>query len=99
MIEELDEFIREYYVVNQDETRILFLRLIERSILDYVNLAKSQAPIEQQYFQTAEGFLFDEDYYIWWGDYQLNLEDMLAYLNIDYEWFARKLYELIKKKK
>lgn len=93
MMSLLDEIIvkQDEYVVNLDETRILFLKIIEQSIRDYVNLSDSKVPIEQGYFETAKSFLFDPDHTINWFVYEITLEEILQYLNIDYDWFKRKL--------
>lgn len=86
----------EPYVVHEDETKILFLKIIEQSIRDYFNLSKSCVPIEVQYFESASGFLFDEDYYIPWGDYEITLENILEYLQVDPGWFKTKLIDILK---
>lgn len=84
---------REEYTVNRDETCNLFLHIIERAILDYKGLAASKIPIEQEWFQTAKAFLFDPSYKISWGIYDIGIRDILAYMDLDDEWFFRKLEE------
>lgn len=86
----------ENYIVHEDETKILFLKVIEQAIRDYWNLSKSCVPIEIQYYETASGFLFDEDYYIPWGDYEITLENILEYLQVDPGWFRTKLIVILK---
>jgi hypothetical protein len=86
----------ESYVVHEDETKIIFLKIIEQSIRDYFNLSKSCVPIEVQYFESASGFLFDEDYYIPWGDFEITLENILEYLQVDPGWFKTKLIDIMK---
>lgn len=92
------ELKAEEYIVNLDETRILFLKIIEQSIRDFVNLKKSTVPIEQGYFETAKSFLFDPEHTIDWFVYEITLEEILDYLNIDYLWFMRKLNKLLDSK-
>jgi hypothetical protein len=96
----IDETIEpEEYSVHIDETRILFLKIIEQSIRDYINLSKSSIPIENQYFDSAKAFLLDDNHYIEWGSYQINLDEILHYLNIDRGWFDRRLEALTEKVK
>lgn len=86
----------EEYTVHGDETRIVFLKMIEQAIRDYWNLSKSCVPIEIQFYETASGFLFDDDYFIKWGDYEITLENILEYLEVDPSWFRTKLIEILK---
>jgi hypothetical protein len=85
------------YLVHGDETNIIFLKIIEQSIRDYFNLSKSIVPIEIQYFESASGFLFDDDYFIHWGDYEISLENILNYLQIDVDWFRKKLLVILER--
>lgn len=84
------------YIVHEDETKIIFLKIIEQSIRDYFNLSRSCVPIEVFYYESASGFLFDEDYMIPWGDYSISLENILEYLCVDPDWFRTKLIEIMK---
>lgn len=88
----LDELLNtEDYIVELDETKLLFLKIIEQSIRDYTNLKSSTAPIEMQYFTSARDFLFDKTYTIDWGPFEITLAEILQYLGIDPDWFDRKL--------
>ena len=92
----LDELLNnEDYIVELDETKIIFLKIIEQSIRDYINLESSTAPIEIQYFQSAKDFLLDKNYTIDWGPYEITLTEILQYLGIDPDWFDRKLKQNI----
>lgn len=78
-----------------DECRLLILKIIEQSIRDYLSLGQSSIPIEQYYYETACGFLFDDDYYIDYGGIDRNLTDLLDILDIDIQWLREKV---VKKK-
>lgn len=71
--------------------------MIEQAIRDYFNLSRSIVPIEVQFFESASGFLFDDDYLIQWGDYQISLENILNYLQIDIDWFRSKLLVILER--
>ncbi len=87
----------EEYAVHKDETNIIFLKIIEQAIRDYFNLSKSVVPIEIQYYETASGFLFDDDYCMQWGDHEIDLDDVLDYVGIDQEWFRKKLLVILER--
>ena len=74
------ERLAEDFVVNKDETKILLLKILEQAIRDYNNLAKSKIPIEIGYFETAKDFLFNREHFIFWGDLEINIVDILDYL-------------------
>lgn len=71
--------------------------MIEQAIRDYFNLSRSIVPIEVQYFESAAGFLFDDDYLFRWGDYEISLENVLDYLHIDIDWFRSKLLVVLER--
>ena len=76
---------------NLDECRLLIFKIIEQAVRDYFGLSKSNIPIEQEYYQTACEFLFDNNYFISYGDTEQNLESLLQILNIDLQWFREKI--------
>jgi len=96
MTKTLEEELEEY-AVHKDETNIIFLKIIEQAIRDYFNLSKSCIPIEMQYYESASGFLFDNDYFIQWGGFEIDLDDILDYVGIDQEWFRKKLLVILER--
>jgi len=81
--------------IPEDEVRYLLLRLLEQSMKDYMSLGDNLTKNNQEYFDTAESFLFDKEHYVQWGEYEINCDFVLEYLDIDEEWFYKKL-EVIK---
>ena len=77
----------ENYVPQIDECRYLILKIVEQAVRDYLTLENSKAPIDRVYFETAQGFLFDDDYRIQWGDMIVSFNDMLDFLDLDIDWF------------
>lgn len=76
---------------NFEEAQYLFLKIIEQAIRDYINLAGATRPADSFNYHTAVGFLFDDDYLISYGGKDLSLEQILAILEIDIDWFRRKI--------
>ena len=84
----------------QDDCRYLLIKIIDQAIRDYINLEKSTVPIDQQYYDTAINFLFDNKYRIDYGGKEMSFEDMLSAIDIESEVaFYRKRVEIMKKLK
>jgi hypothetical protein len=54
--------------------------------------------MEKYYFETAEGFIFDNEYYIQWGDYEVNLKEFLEFLDIEIVWFREGVLDKLNRK-
>lgn len=74
-----------------DECVRLIIEVIERAIRDYLSLSKSNIQIEQEYYDTACQFLFDDNYLIDWGGEEKNLRDFLELLNIEIDWLRETI--------
>jgi hypothetical protein len=81
-----------------DECNILFLHLIRQSIEDFKQLKDKSKEEFKEAFLTASGFMFDDDYYIDWGDKKINLESICTHLNLDIEWVRRQILQQVKVK-
>lgn len=98
----------EEYTLNYEECCFLLLKVVEQAIRDYSLLEYSNLPYKDFYWQTARDFLFDDDYFLDWGDLKLNLGRICEILNyseksfLDIDWVRRKTkerYEREKKKR
>lgn len=74
-----------------DECKILILKIIEQSIRDYMSLQYSTAPIEQFYYQTAEAFIFDDEYTINYGTQEKTIRDLCDIVSVDIIWLRDKV--------
>ena len=74
-----------------DECRLIILKLIEQTIRDYLSLEHATTTSEKWYFNTAECFLFEDEYRIDWGGEDRSLRDFLDLLDIDIVWFREKV--------
>lgn len=59
-----------------DDCRELICLFIRQACSDYINFTFPRNKMERDALYTAESFLFDDDYYIQWGDKKYNLSDM-----------------------
>lgn len=77
-----------------DECKKLIAEMIKQSVRDYVNFAYSKVLVEQEIFEEAFDFLFDDECFVDWGGKERCLKDFLDILCIDIVWFR----EMIDKK-
>lgn len=62
------------------------LKVLEQAVRDYCSLVESSIPNELATWEEARDFLFDDEYYFFWGDMELRLEDFLDILDLDIMW-------------
>ena len=79
------------FVPSVDETRDLLIKVIEQAIRDYIRLHDTKNYVEAEDLFTAEEFLFNDDYFIDFGDEELNCEQILAMLSIEIKWLRDKI--------
>jgi hypothetical protein len=84
------KFFLSDYIPDPEECKFLLLKVVEQSVRDFVSLADSIEPELRETCKEARDFIFDDEYYIDWGDKQLNLPMILELLEIDTEWFRDK---------
>jgi len=81
-----------------DECRYLILKIIEQAVRDFISLEDSTAPIDQNHYETACSFIFDNDYVIDYGDEQKTITDLLDIVDIDIDWLRAKTMATKKRK-
>lgn len=92
------KFELSFYLPDIEECRFLILKVVEQSVGDYLSLFGSNLPNDIATWESAVGFIFDEDYRIMWGDLELSQEDLLGIVDIDVRWFREKMLERFKEK-
>ncbi len=73
------------------------MKIIEQSVRDYCSLEWTNIPYRAFYWQTAHDFLFDDEYFIWWGDKEMNLEMISELVGLDIDWIRLKTKERYEK--
>lgn len=85
------KFYLSSYNILPEEARFLLLKVIEQTVRDYTSSRPAVTPSEVQTWENARDFIFDDDYKIQWGDWQLNINEVLEILNIDIDWFRENI--------
>lgn len=78
------------YTPNLEECNFLLLKVVEQTVRDFISLADTNEPELAEVCKEARDFIFDDEYYIDWGERQLNLPMILEILGIDIDWFRAK---------
>lgn len=71
---------------DEQECKIIILRTINQAIKDYEFYKDKKGEEEEEIFWTAKGFLFEDSYMIFWGDYLVNLRVLCDYADINVDW-------------
>ena len=72
------------------------MKVIEQAVRDYCSLEWTNIPYKLFHWQTAHDFLFDDNYFIPWGDTELNLEIISSPVGVDVGWVrlrAKRRYQ------
>lgn len=93
------EFYLSSYTPNDQESRFLLLKVVEQAMNDYANLEGSEIPYADLLWQSARDFIFDDKYWIYWGDMEFSLEDILDILEINLNWVRRTAEKKYQKRK
>lgn len=62
------------------------LKVLEQAIRDYCSLHESDTTLERETWESANDFLFDDEYRINWGGLELRTEDFLDIIDLDIHW-------------
>lgn len=93
------EFTLTYFEPHDDECRYLLIKMVEQAVRDFINLEFSKVPIEKTYYETAVGFLFDDNYRIDYGGQELSFSDVLDCLDMEVIWFRERVVKLKERKR
>ena len=74
----------------EDECRLIILKVVEQAVRDYIALEKSESLSDQQEYELVKEFLFDDEYIIDWGGANLSLQDLLDWVGLEVEWVREK---------
>ena len=84
------------YIPDIEECRVLILKVVEQAIRDYITLADQIPKGKRELWETARDFIFDDDYFIFWGDKELNLEELLQNVDLEIEYLRRSATQQFK---
>jgi len=86
------------YTPNIEECRFLILKVLEQSIRDYISLFGSNISSEQALWETAFGFIFDDDYRVLWGDKEMSPEDLIGIVDVDISYLRERVRKQFKER-
>ena len=92
------EFYLGDFCPDPEQSRFLLLKVMEQAIRDDISLADSESPAEQLLWEEAEGYLFNDEYKISWGDLEVNLDDILTMIDMDISWVRKEVRRKFKEK-
>lgn len=90
------EFFLSDYQLAEDEARFVILKVLEQSVRDYCTLYNAESQREKDDWESAKGFLFDDDYTVDWGEWEITPEELLDLVDLDINWVreqAQKKFE------
>lgn len=87
------------YRCHPEQARFLLLKVIEQAVRDYTTMSDSTVPSERLTWESARDFMYDDEYRIDWGDWALNLEELLDILDVDIRWFREQTTKKFKGRK
>lgn len=73
------------------ECRLIILHTINQAVKDYENFREKTKPEDREIFETADGFLFDDNYLVDWGDRPVGLRKLCDHIEIDLDWLRNQI--------
>lgn len=70
---------------------MIILHVINQAIKDYENFRGKLGEEEVELFESAEGFLFQEDYLVDWGDEPITVRKLCDHIGIDIDWLRNNI--------
>ena len=91
------EFYLSEYLPNQEECRIIILKIAEQASRDYISLYHAESATLRSTWETARDFIFKETHLISWGNRKISPTYLLDLIDIDIRWLRRKMIEKLQK--
>jgi hypothetical protein len=85
--------VKENIAPNFQECEYLILQVINQAIKDYEHYRNRTKEEDKEIFESARDFLFEDSYYFYWGDQQVNLSYLCSLIDIDINWLRNKIIE------
>lgn len=85
------EIVLADYTPNDEECKYIIFRVIYQAVSDYMNLGDAKTEEEIFNWQSAKDFLFNDEYYLMWGEIEVKSTDLMDLVDIDPEWIRDKV--------
>ena len=73
------------------ECKLILLYVIAQAVRDYEIYKKKTSEEDREIYLTDEGFIFDDNYSIDWGDEVLTLNNICDLIDIDIDWLRNQV--------
>lgn len=74
-----------------DECRSLLLHVVKQAVDDFRSFKDKIREDHREIWLTASGFIFSDEYYIHWGDQELNLDQICDLLGLEVGWVRNRI--------
>lgn len=81
-----------------DECKALLLHVIKQAVDDYQSFQNKTRDDHKEIWTTASGFIFDNEYYIQWGEQEINLEFICELINLEIDWVRNRISQQLEVK-
>jgi len=92
------KFYLSRYTPNPEECRILILKVTEEAMRDYLGYFNHPSGSKRELWDTASGFIFDDEYRFMWGDKEVSPETLLQNVDLEIEYLRRSAIKQFKGK-
>jgi len=82
------KFRLEDFMPDDEQCKLIMLKVLEQAVRDFCS-TPSTIP-EKTSWEIAKSFIFNDDHYIDWGEEVINLQEMMAILDIEIDWIRRQ---------
>jgi hypothetical protein len=84
--------------IAEEEARFLIIKVLDQAIKDYILFQNPTNSSEQESLESAVAFLFDDDYLIDWGEWELSPAEALELVDLDMDWVREQAKKKLRSK-
>ena len=76
---------------DEQECRLIILHVINQATKDYENFRGKTTEEEIELFNSAAGFLFNDEYTVDWGEETVTVRKLCDHIGIDIDWLRNNI--------
>ena len=84
------DFFLEPPNLTEEDSRLLMAKVVEQAIKDYCSLYPHKTEQDEYDWKLAKAFIFNDQYTIQWGDWEVDVEEFLDLINMDISWIRKQ---------
>jgi len=93
------QFYLEEVSLAPEEARLIVFKILEQAVKDYVDYYDTTDEQLKEDWLTAQGFIFNPDYVMQWGDIEVSPEQLLDMVDVDIQWVREQTRKKLKREK